>query len=873
MDTYRLCIVLFSCFAAVSCRVLDYTGKLNQINNIINKDTENLKNNDAVAENLTDTYSLKTLIRRLHPLWKIPKKYRENVKTDYVDQNNIAQENDKVTDRIFPESREHNSRRKRSSKGDLDIYESELINECSLYVKPESVKMFRRRVLYDRATALLLNLRLPADIHKHVIRSQDVILPLKWRWVYRDTLPYLQMPYAANVWSLGLLSLHSGREVNVELSYMNKKKICQNYNWSIGDTITDKIIGNALGQMTTKVVAVNDLRYDTSHWCYMRKIPRTGSDVYPIFDDNFFSTSPSLEYTCCKYTHEMSENTVICERTHKYDPVWWDVPLGLGILMLLYFPMLLMKVNGVIHKKILESCLKPNGTPDGNGQAGTDTVVHGPTEVVTFKERNDKVYLKGNSPVTAMSIILSAISHLLPSKQSTKSRMAIFAFPLFTLLIPGIELLIYYCFVHDYAVDLAKNNISIGFSGVLAGWKANEMKFSIFGGPYIALGIYLIIGWVLMLTPKVMADQIYNGVFEGYRNSKSVLTISLEDKERLGSVKVKKQTNGYFRLFKLQKCHIYMLVNPDFWICVAQIDKNRWISFLTTLEQCVHYKAVAIIISIPILPLYVAMSVAELVVTVFLYAVPLFSFIVCVLRGFTLGLNKYISEKFCTSCARIGAVLRFPIGMFVFGLVFYFTYIFTVLFFDGFFFLSRILMFTYTAVVAYPRETYGYFMLFLISAYYGLEGFFHFGDIYKSILKICVKLCKQDVALQGYLYHYKEDNDADVYGISKDMFEYLVEQIRPRRVQALHSVIKFVSVVFVLSVSIVLMERFRNFEDLSLFVHIFVILFICALPTIYHFAISKKEIKTKLRKKVKKAIFQWTEKKKQRNGIVAVPSV
>ena len=59
-------------------------------------------------------------------------------------------------------------------------------------------------------------------------------------------------------------------------------------------------------------------------------------------------------------------------------------------------------------------------------------------------------------------------------------------------------------------------------------------------------------------------------------------------------------------------------------------------------------------------------------------------------------------------------------------------------------------MVTYTAVVAYPREIYGYFMLILISAYFALEGCFHFGDIYHLILKFAIKRCKKDLSLQKY---------------------------------------------------------------------------------------------------------------------------
>ena len=43
-------------------------------------------------------------------------------------------------------------------------------------------------------------------------------------------------------------------------------------------------------------------------------------------------------------------------------------------------------------------------------------------------------------------------------------------------------------------------------------------------------------------------------------------------------------------------------------------------------------------------------------------------------------------------------------------------------------------MFTFTAFVAYPRETYCYFMLLVFSAYFILEGLFPFGIIDHQIL-------------------------------------------------------------------------------------------------------------------------------------------
>ena len=80
--------------------------------------------------------------------------------------------------------------------------------------------------------------------------------------------------------------------------------------------------------------------------------------------------------------------------------------------------------------------------------------------------------------------------------------------------------------------------------------------------------------------------------------------------------------------------------------------------------------------------------------------------------------------------------------------------------------------------------------------------------------------------------------------MSIELFEYLVEGIRPRRVQALHTIIKLVAMILVLSVSIILIERFKKFEELSLLVHIFITVFICALPFINKFLIVRDDMKT-----------------------------
>ena len=478
--------------------------------------------------------------------------------------------------------------------------------------------------------------------------------------------------------------------------------------------------------------------------------------------------------------------------------------------MLLYFPLLYLKLFGVLQGKIRTSSAEVSSeirhTIDELNNSKVDSLEN------TKKHSAHYVYLKRKSPITAGSVLLSVFAPIVPSKVSTKSRLAIFVWTIFSLIIPGVEALLYYTYLYDHTVDLAKSNITTSWTTVMLDWEGSHKKLHVFGGQYIALGLYLTFGWVIMLSPKIMADVIYCGIVGDEKEAKHILSMTLERKETLGSMNIIKHRNGYLRLYKLQICHIYMLVNYDFWKLIMLLVKDRWCSFGSLLKRRIPNRVVTYIISVLIFPIYIIIGLIEIILIFTFYVIPLFSFISYILKGFGIGLNNYLVAKCCGINPRAGMVCRMvACGVMIACFVFH-LYIFTLLFMHSFIFLARILMFTFTALVAYPSDTYGYFMLFLLSVYFGLEGVFRFGDIYKLILKAAVKLISLEDSLTNSRHTYLDPNNVQVEGISRELFEYLVEKICPRRVQILHTLIKLVSMIFVLSVSIILMERFKKFE-------------------------------------------------------------
>ena len=84
---------------------------------------------------------------------------------------------------------------------------------CQLQVRQNTMEAFHARVMYDKVDALHLNFKFAEEIKLSTVPG--LILPYQWRWVYQETLSYLRMPYAAVVWSLGLLYIHNGEPLDV----------------------------------------------------------------------------------------------------------------------------------------------------------------------------------------------------------------------------------------------------------------------------------------------------------------------------------------------------------------------------------------------------------------------------------------------------------------------------------------------------------------------------------------------------------------------------------------------------------------------------------------------------------------------------------
>ena len=165
-----------------------------------------------------------------------------------------------------------------------------------------------------------------------------------------------------------------------------------------------------------------------------------------------------------------------------------------------------------------------------------------------------------------------------------------------------------------------------------------------------------------------------------------LLNIPITTKEMLGSLSVKVHKNEFTRLFKLQICHIHVVLNSDFWIFVIGKMESRFLCLHTKVK---HLKITVIIRYLFVsarMPLSFIFSVTEVVCLTILYATPLLSFTYFALRGLCIGLNNYLSKRFFSTYSRLGCAVCILVCGFMSLYFIYHLYMFINFFVDGFFF-------------------------------------------------------------------------------------------------------------------------------------------------------------------------------------------
>lgn len=599
--------------------------------------------------------------------------------------------------------------------------DSTLHNKCKLSVTDDSKISFTNSISKHAFNFVYLKL---VFLNFSVNETRKVINKENWIWTYKGeggAHQFLFLPGDFGYLSFGLLWLQTHRKPLT--IHINETGNC--HNLTVGQLETDQLIGQALGEMTSTIASVKDA-YNSSYWCYTKRYWIRSAFVYSACK-NLVCSFQTLDYTCCKYHKSFSNKTreVICGLDHyEFGALWWMLPIVLGHICWSFYPILLAKV--AINTKKISINIKRRKKPL-NLRSDIRKELNNSDEGIENKIKDQFIYVDSPNPITFVSTICSPLygCRFEGPVISRVLRLWIIFLPM---TLSTIRVIADYNFARDVVIGAVNKSAHVGFSSIIAGPnQAREHFLKIFGGPHVALSIYILFGCFMIALPSNLEDVLESGLLYGVKDSLLLIRVPIKLKEKLSRITVR-QHKGYKQIYKFFLSQMFMLLHMKFWRQAFILFYRRWKMFLfPKLVTLLHSSRAAGVLSITIIPIYVVVCLLELILSVSYFAFPVVNCFFIVLKSFLIHFFKIFKNK--GYIMRIIQYTLFPPLLILFCFIWY---IYCIIFFDGFWVLSKIAMFTYTGIIAYPKLSYGYIVLAFMATYYLLESFSSFEENYSE---------------------------------------------------------------------------------------------------------------------------------------------
>ena len=730
---------------------------------------------------------------------------------------------------------------------------------CKLKVDRKSQKEFTHNIMIKKYNFVHLKLHF---VNFTVNATRNVIGKDDWIWTYRGengAQQYLYIPDDFGYLSFGLLWAHTLEErLPIDLISHN----CSNL--TIGEKETDSLISQALDKMTSKIPSKHAI-YNSSYWCYNKRIWIYSRFLYE-FCSNWICTLQTIEYECCNfhYDYVTKNRTNQCHKeNHNYGAIWWMLPIITGNICFAFYPLLLTKI-GMKFKK-LSKIMKKERSKSGK-YPHTETNQHN-QESKERKMKSDYISLNSSNLISVFSTLVFPIYVFVfgGSRGSRFLRIWIIILPM---CITAIHALLDYVYAYHFWKDAVRKGAIVGFSAILTRPTETRKQFMYaFGGPIVATAVCFLFGFLLIVFPADLEEFLTIRI--GRRSRKYLLyfNLPLKIKERMSGINVRNY-KGCKKLHNLFLAQIFMLINFQFWKQSLKLFYLRWKNIIfIKMYKIWQNRFVAILLGIVMLPCYIVFCVIELLFAVLYYLFPVISCFFIILNSTCIHYNNYFKHKaFILKCIQY----VFFIPMLILFSASWYTY--SIIFLDGFWFLSRIVMLTYGGIVAYPHFSYGYLVLAFMTLFYVTESINAFSESYRDLLKVSLDSCEK------FQRKYIDDDGIDKeelksiktkYGMKTDIFYWIIDKNLPKRNQLLITLLKMTSVVTILIISVNLLVTFDKFKELSIVEHVFTVLFICALPKILKrmcFQNFKNRTRHKMKQKVFKTIVDYIKTTKRQNS-------
>ena len=245
----------------------------------------------------------------------------------------------------------------------------------------------------------------------------------------------------------------------------------------------------------------------------------------------------------------------------------------------------------------------------------------------------------------------------------------------------------------------------LGFSAMLLGCDASANHFlKFFGSPCVALPLFALFGCTLIVVPRSLETVLEEGLIEFKGKASYLMTLSVENKAKLAGVRMT-NTSGYKRLHLTLLSQCLMLLNRSYWKQTFKLFITRFtMGVYPTLSTLTRKLCCVRILGILVLTVYIVFCVIELVLSSIYYAFPCFSCVFIFIKAYFKLTTKIVSER-----TDLNPRVSLIPNILVICILFFSWYMYCIIFFVSFWFLTKIVTVTFTGVIAYPKLSYSFY--------------------------------------------------------------------------------------------------------------------------------------------------------------------
>jgi hypothetical protein len=664
---------------------------------------------------------------------------------------------------------------------------------CSITVYNRSKAIFRSNLIAAEPDFIQFSLKICDKSSIKPSVTSNTFQRLRWFWTYNTS----SGPFPFLSWNLdyGILSFHLLEAKTINIPYVcvaitppDKHSKCE---FTFGQRETSEAVTKALIPLID-IRGGDIIKFPESYFCYLTTRREKYCNTMHYWAAIYLSYPMKfIHYTCClvefNYTNNSYSRKCIDGDKDIAGVHSWifttKLPYFLGVLFLLYFPIMLYKMTAWLSK---------------------DEIIH---EDITLLEMTDDfecqetlnenwLYADGCSPLT-LGDLLSFKTIGLDRHPILVSRLRrllfVFMFPIFIY----IQIAMYTEGMGQWSTekifvrDLVKVGTPMGFLSLFGDAEDRRNVFvPILGGPLGVVALYYALSLIFMALPRSVKQVVETGLPTSNLLIKSPLFFATSEIIEMSRINVQldQMKPGYIKASTLMKCRFYMLFTCGFWKELWNLQIER-IRFLYTTES----RCCLAILSIVTVPLYVALCFVEILLCIMYHGLPFCTFVSCMINGGLKSLRYLRSQslllnaifKYYITCY-IGVAIVF-VSFMVYIYVIFLTFIISL----GFIF--NVITHCFVAIIIYPSVSFGYLFFFIVLFYYFINLIRNFGDGYMELLATTVDVSRhlsldesrisvRDGHLEISNTHFENIVDIRINGVELQIPSNILHKIRTTKV-------------------------------------------------------------------------------------------